>query len=51
MLKINLLYEMFRDKFYGSKLYIDVSAPFIIEENDKRKYVNELKKYSKNTFF
>ena len=50
MLKINLLCEMFRDKFYGSKLYIDVSAPFIIEENDKRKYVNELKKYSKNTW-
>ena len=47
MLKINLLCEMFRDKFYGSKLYIDVSDPFIIEENDKEKYVNELKSIQK----
>ena len=47
MLKINLLCEMFRDKFYGSKLYIDTSKPFVIEDNDKEKYVNELKSIQK----
>ena len=46
-LKINLLCDMFRDKFYGSKLYIDTSKPFVIEDNDKEKYVNELKSIQK----
>lgn len=47
ILKISLLCEMFSDKFYGSKLYIDTSKPFVIEENDKEKYVNELKSIQK----
>ena len=46
-LKVNLLCEMFRDKFYGSKLSIDTSKPFVIEDNDKEKYVNELKSIQK----
>lgn len=46
-LKVNLLCEMFRDKFYGSKLSIDTSKPFVIENNDKEKYVNELKSIQK----
>ena len=46
-LKISLLCDMFKDKFYGSKLYIDTSKPFVIEENDKEKYVNELKSIQK----
>ena len=47
MSKINLLCEMFKYKFYGSKWYIDTSKPFVIEENDKEKYVNELKSIQK----
>ena len=46
-LKVNLLCEMFRDKFYGSKLFIDTSKPFVIKDNDKEKYVNELKSIQK----
>ena len=46
-LKVNLLCEMFRDKFYGSKLSIDTFKPFVIEDNDKEKYVNELKSIQK----
>lgn len=46
-LKVNLLCEMFRDKFYGSKLSIDTFKPFVIEDNDKKKYVNELKSIQK----
>lgn len=47
IIKLKLLFEMLNEKLFGTKLYLDTSKPFIIEEKDEVQYVNELKSIQK----